>query len=207
MSQMGELRGYRDAAVGLVEITRACRGASPDVLSELGWAGFTVTEVASRSGVHESSIYRRWGTRERLAIEAMMLTGNQYLPIPDTGTLRGDLVAFALELVQYLTDPIGSATAHALTSPMDDPTIAESSARYFEARFQLASVIVSRAVLRGELPDSAISDGATAIELLVAPVHFRYLVSHQPITDELLHHLADLVIRALGGATRQRAES
>jgi AcrR family transcriptional regulator len=189
-------------------VRSAVLDATMTVLSEVGWVRFSVAEVASRAGVHESSIYRRWGTRERLVIEAMMLAGNQYLPIPDTGTLHGDLVAFAHELAQYLADPAGMATAHALTSVVDDPAIAESSARYFEARFQLASVIVSRAVLRGELPDSAINDGAAAIELLVAPVHFRFLVSHQPITDELLHHLADLVIRALGGgAPRCRAEA
>lgn len=188
-------------------IRSAVLDATADVLSELGWSGFTVAEVASRSGVHESSIYRRWGTRERLVIEAMMLAGNQHLPIPDTGALHDDLVAFALELVEYLTSPVGSATTHALVSPTDDPTIAESSARYFDARFQLAGVIVSRAVLRGELPDSAFGDAATAIELLVAPVHFRYLVSRQPITDDMVHHLADLVVRALGGTTHKRVRS
>ena len=190
-------------------VRSAVLDATVEVLRDLGWGQFSLAEVASRAGVHETSIYRRWGTRERLVVEALLLAGDQHLPIPDTGSLHDDLVAFARELAQFTSDPAGAAMAHALASPVDDPAIAETSARYFQTRFEIASVMVNRAVLRGELPDGAINDGATAIEMLVAPLHFRHLVSHQPINEELLNRLADLVIHALGGSTprRRRAEA
>ena len=69
------------------------------------------------------------------------------------------------------------------------------SARYFQTRFEIASAIVDRAIARGEIPEGA--DGALALEMLVAPLHFRTLVSHQPLDDGLPARLADLVITGL----------
>jgi hypothetical protein len=64
---------------------------------------------------------------------------------------------------------------------------------YFQTRFEIASTIVDRAIARGEIPD-----GALAIEMLIAPLHFRTLVSHQPLDEGLPARLADLVISGLG---------
>jgi AcrR family transcriptional regulator len=146
--------------------------ATMAVLRDRGWDRFSVAEVASRAGVHETSIYRRWGTRERLATDALLATGEQDLPVPDTGSLRGDLAGFAAGICQYMSTPLGLALTRAL-----------------------ASTIVDRAIARGEIPDGA--DGALAIEMLIAPLHFRTLVSHQPLDDELPSRLADLVITGL----------
>ena len=50
--------------------------ATMAVLRDRGWDQFSIAEVASRAGVHETSIYRRWGTRERLATDALLATGS-----------------------------------------------------------------------------------------------------------------------------------
>ncbi len=52
---------------------------------------FGIPQVAARSGVHETSIYRRWGSREALIVDAVRTHIGEEIPIPDTGTLRGDL--------------------------------------------------------------------------------------------------------------------
>ena len=169
--------------------------ATMAVLRDRGWDQFSIAEVASRAGVHETSIYRRWGTRERLATDALLTTGEQDLPVPDTGTLRGDLTGFATEISRYVSTPLGLALARAMATPTGDPAIAEASARYFQTRFELASVIIDRAVARGEIPAGA--DAALALEMLIAPLHFRTLVSHQPLDDDLPARLADLLITGL----------
>ena len=178
-------------------IRRSVIEATMAVLRDRGWDRFSIAEVASRAGVHETSIYRRWGTRERLATDALLETGEQDLPVPDTGSLRGDLAGFAAEISQYVSTPLGLALARAMATPTGDPAIAEASARYFQARFEIASVIIDRAVARGEIPAGA--DSALALEMLIAPLHFRTLVSHQPLDDELPGRLADLVISGLRG--------
>src|ERR1700689_682516 len=75
--------------------------ATMAVLRDRGWDRFSIAEVASRAGVHETSIYRRWGTRERLATDALPAPGAKALPVPDTGSLRGDLAGFAAGICQY----------------------------------------------------------------------------------------------------------
>lgn len=171
--------------------------ATMAVLRDRGWDQFSIAEVASRAGVHETSIYRRWGTRERLATDALLATGEQDLPVPDTGSLRGDLAGFAAGICQYMSTPLGLALTRALATPTGDPAITEASARYFQTRFEIASVIVDRAIARGEIPAGA--DAALALEMLIAPLHFRTLVSHQPLDGELPGRLADLVISGLRG--------
>jgi AcrR family transcriptional regulator len=176
-------------------IRRSVIEATMAVLRDRGWDRFSIAEVACPAGVHETSIYRRWGTRERLATDALLTTGEQDLPVPDTGTLRGDLAAFATEVSQYVSTPLGLALARAMATPTGDPAIAEASARYFQTRFEIASVIVDRAIARGEIPAGA--DAALALEMLIAPLHFRTLVSHQPLDDDLPARLADLLITGL----------
>jgi hypothetical protein len=95
------------------------------------------------------------GTRERLATDALLATGEQDLPVPDTGSLRGDLAGFAAGICQYLSTPLGLALARALATPTGDPAVTEASARYFQTRFEIASTIVDRAIARDEIPEGA----------------------------------------------------
>jgi AcrR family transcriptional regulator len=152
----------------------------------------TVADVAERAGVHETSIRRRWRTRENLICDALLNYSEQYLPIPDTGSLRGDLVAFASELAAYLTTPLGRALLHAMATTGEDPALAESRTAFWQARYELASAMIERAVDRGELP--ATVDSRLALEALIAPLNFRTLVTDEPLDEELPHKLANLVL-------------
>jgi AcrR family transcriptional regulator len=164
-------------------------------LAEHGPGGFTIGDVARRAGVHETSIYRRWGTPERLAVEALLDRSQQELPIPDTGSFRGDLAAFARELVAYLGTPLGRALAHTMSGVDDDPAVAAARDEFWATRFALAGVMVDRAVARGEIPAGA--DPRLALELLVAPLLFRVLTTGEPLTATLADQLADLVVKAV----------
>lgn len=168
-------------------------------LREGGWDQLSVAEVAARAGVHETSIYRRWRTREGLMIDALLTSGSQELPIPDTGSLRGDLIAFATELRTFLSDPLGRALEHAMATPTTDPATIEASAGYFRMRFEIASAIIKRASDRGEIPVCA--DPSLALEMLIAPVHVRTLLTHQPIDDQFPSRLADMLIQGLQAQT------
>src|SRR5215468_4195831 len=77
------------------------------VLTEKGFHAFTVAETAARAGVHETSIYRRWGTKEALARDACLHYSETALEIPDTGALRSDLLVLLQRLVTILTSPQG----------------------------------------------------------------------------------------------------
>src|SRR5262250_1094302 len=81
--------------------------AAFQVLMKKGIDAFTIAEVAARAGVHETSIYRRWGTKHELARDACLHQAEGALPMPDTGSLRSDLVALLERLVALLNSPEG----------------------------------------------------------------------------------------------------
>jgi AcrR family transcriptional regulator len=174
------------------------------LLGERGLDELTVADVAERAGVHETSIRRRWRTKENLICDAMLNHSERSLPIPDTGSLRDDLAAFASELAAYDTTPLGKALLQAMASTGEDPALAEARTAFWRTRYELASAMIERAVARGELPDTV--DGQLALEALIAPLHVRTLLTHEPLDDDLPRKLADLMLDGIMGSSRSGAE-
>jgi AcrR family transcriptional regulator len=173
----------------------AVLAATVELLADVGPAGLTVAQVAKRAGVHETSIYRRWGTRERLALEAMSALSGDLLPVPDAGTLRDDLAAFGQELLEYDESPLGKALTRTMATNEDDEEIAELRTQFWDARYAACKIIVERAVERREVPTSV--DGRFLLEVFVAPIHTRALLTREPVTVEFLRQLADVVIHGV----------
>jgi AcrR family transcriptional regulator len=72
-----------------------------ELLGESGVGGFSVDEVARRSGVAKTTIYRHWPSREALVIDACSrITDEQH--VPDTGSLEGDVTAILTNIGQLL---------------------------------------------------------------------------------------------------------
>jgi AcrR family transcriptional regulator len=172
--------------------------AALEVLAEQGADALTIGDVAARAGVHETSIYRRWGTRENLIIDALLSNSAQLLPIPDTGSLRPDLIGFATSLAAYLRSPLGGALARALASSSNDPATGEARERFWEGRYALASQMITRAVERGDLPQA--TDPQLALEALIGPLHFRALLTAQPIDQAFVARLVDVLLDGLSSA-------
>jgi AcrR family transcriptional regulator len=162
------------------------------VLGEGGPERLTVAEVAVRAGVHETSIRRRWRTKENLVCDALLSQSEQQLPIPDTGSVREDLATFVSELAAYNETALGRALLHALATPSQDPALREARTVFWRRRYELASAMIERAVERGELPDTV--DSRLVLEALIAPLHFRTLLTDEPLDAGLPLGLADLVL-------------
>jgi AcrR family transcriptional regulator len=157
----------------------------------------TVSEIARRSGVHATSIQRRWGTLQNLTLDALLTYSQEQLPVPDTGNLRDDMVALARLIAAYLNTPLGAALAHAMASVEEDPQLAESRAQFWQTRYDVTRVIVDRAIDRHEL--TADTDHQMALELLVAPLHFRALLIRQPIEEDWIERMVDTLLHGLAG--------
>jgi AcrR family transcriptional regulator len=171
--------------------------AALEAMAEHGLDGVTISEIARRAGVHATSIQRRWGSRENVALDAMLTYSQEKLPIPDTGSLRSDLIAFARSIAAYLDTPLGEALARTMAATDDDPALMANRGRFWQARYETARVIVDRAIDRREVP--AETDPELALELLVAPLHFRKLLMRQPIDDSLVEHMVDTLMHGLVG--------
>ncbi|WP_218026759.1 TetR/AcrR family transcriptional regulator [Nocardia inohanensis] len=177
--------------------TARVRGAIVDatlaVLAEQGLDGLTVNEVAKRAEVNPVSIYRHWGTREKLVLDALLRQSRERLPIPDTGTLHGDLTEFATHVIAFLHSPFGQATARAMLVAGEEARATQ--VEFWTARSEAAGVMVTRAVRRGEIPPSA--DARLVLEMLVSPLHFRALLSPEPIDPAVAGQLAATIVHGL----------
>jgi AcrR family transcriptional regulator len=173
-------------------IAQAVADATLAVMAEKGFADFTVTDVAVRAGVHETSIYRRWGNRENLIADTLLAYSESLIPVPDTGSIRTDLRELLAAVTDYLASPVGKAMSHALAFSGDETRWEMVRSDFWGTRLQLARAIVDRAIERREVP--ADTDARLLLETLVAPLQFRVLVTREAIDGDLSDRLTDLVL-------------
>jgi AcrR family transcriptional regulator len=170
--------------------------AALDLLAEVGAAGITMDLVAERAGAGKATIYRRWASKAELVIDAVAHIERQQVDIehlPDTGTLRGDLMAlFKPEGIEDSTRrlKIMSALASLLTA---DQALAEAGSAvivqpWADAHFAL----MERAVKRGEV--SASADITTLSHIVPSMAAYRTLVQRKQFTLEFLLSMIDGVI-------------
>jgi AcrR family transcriptional regulator len=172
---------------------QAVLAAAVELLSRQGLAGATVAAVARAAGVHETSVYRRWGTRENLVFDALTTGLDSALPIPDTGRIRDDLLVFFSQLARLLATPEGQALLR-LSVERDD-TLDDRRGPYWRDRLDRAVVMVRRGVERGELAPG--TDAGLLIEAVSGPLFVRVLLSGAPLDEQLVAGLVEL---ALDGA-------
>jgi AcrR family transcriptional regulator len=82
---------------------RAILAAAGALLAEGGFGALSIEEVAARSGVAKTTIYRRWPSRGTLALDAFLADFQSQQPSPDTGTLPGDLLAALRAWIRAVT--------------------------------------------------------------------------------------------------------
>ncbi|WFR73078.1 TetR/AcrR family transcriptional regulator [Prescottella defluvii] len=149
-------------------------------LAERGFAATTIEDVATRSGVHKTTIYRRWGTLTQLVTEAVVDLSEITVPIPDTGSLESDLRAMARSIVDLVTNNPGRTLVRTLFSDaVRTPEIAEFKRTFYAKRYALADVIVQRGVQRGEIPADV--SPADLLAAVAAPIYYRLLVADMPV--------------------------
>src|SRR5229473_2533187 len=73
-----------------------------ELLAESGVENLSIAEVAARAGVHETSIYRRWPSHDLLILDACRHFMEDAIPIPNTGSLKGDLIAIQRDAREML---------------------------------------------------------------------------------------------------------
>ncbi len=165
-------------------------------LSEMGWASLSVERISERSGVHKTTIYRRWGSAEGVALEALLERGSKGIPIPDTGDIRLDLIALGRSIAESISEPIGRSVAAAAIAASDSSSIRTIADAFWSERFEQAGTIITRAIERGQLPSEA--DPTRLVEEVAAPIWFRAMVSRAPVTDEWLADVVRTVLLAAG---------
>ncbi len=178
----------------------AVRDATNAELAEHGYAGLTIEAVAARSGVHKTTLYRRWGGVDGLIADALALADEDDWQPPDTGSFDRDLLELTREVLATFADPTTAAAPTAfVAAAFQSPSAATALQAFYAERHRRSAVLVDRAVARGEVP--AGTDAAAVVTAAVAPIYYRVLLAGEPPTDEMAAQSARAVAHAARAGT------
>ncbi|WP_454195970.1 TetR/AcrR family transcriptional regulator [Nocardia sp. Marseille-Q1738] len=176
-------------------VVAAVRQATLELLLRQGYDGFEIPDVARLAGVHPTTIRRRWPNKQDLVADTVLTHMDEQIPIPDTGSLPGDLTQLVNEVVAVLARPPLLALLRAQVALVDSaPSVRVASRRFWTARFEGSAAIVERAIARGELPDD--TDPLEFNETAIAPVYLRILVTGEPVDDGFIRRSVERTLRA-----------
>jgi AcrR family transcriptional regulator len=150
-------------------------------LIEHGYGGLTVDGVAARAGVNKTTLYRRWGGRDSLIVDAVETFAAAQAKVPDSGDIDEDLRLWARSILATLTGPVSGALVRAVFGGAgDSPQVRDLRHRFWLTRSTLVTPIVQRAVERGQLPAGTVPE--EVIKHVGAPLYYRLLVLAEPLT-------------------------
>ncbi|WP_204290977.1 TetR/AcrR family transcriptional regulator [Micromonospora gifhornensis] len=130
-------------------------------LVQHGYDSLSIDVVAERSGVHRTTVYRRWRDVGGLLADVLHEASVDAWRPPDTGSLEGDLVEVNQEVHGALTgDPV---TVALIAASFRSGQAATALRAFWTDRYDRCTDIVRRAVDRGEIPA-----GIDARRLLIA---------------------------------------
>lgn len=189
---------------------RAIFDAALALVSETGYAKTTIEGIAARAGVGKQTIYRWWPSKAAVLLDAFLdlaaraneaLGGDADSEIPDTGDLAADLKYVLRATVDEMNDPAFDAPTRALAAEgIVDP---ELGARFTEALLEPQLRYYARRIEAAQAAgdvDPGI-DPRIALELLVGPLHHRWLHRTLPLTHAYADSLVDLALRGLAPRT------
>jgi AcrR family transcriptional regulator len=124
--------------------------ATAELLREPDWSRISMARIAERAGVNPTTVYRRWGSLENLVGAAIDAIVSQRSPLPDTGTLAGDIRAHSKILVNDLTGENRRFLLRALIIAGNDAGDSGSGQRALVERTGSVQAMLERAAARGE---------------------------------------------------------
>jgi AcrR family transcriptional regulator len=182
----------------------AVLAAAIELVEESGYQAVTIEGIAARADVAKSTIYRWWKSKPALVMDAYRTAVEQRMPERDTGTVAGDLTAFAGVLYGVSAYPVRVRTLRGLMAEAQlDPAFAEPFQEWVESRRAVVLTLLARGVERGELPATADLDAVT--DQFFGLFWYRLLVGHQPLDPaQAPGHVAQL-LRGLGAPHGERS--
>jgi len=170
-----------------------------ELLAEGGLGGVSVDEVARRSGVAKTTIYRHWPTRSDLLMDACSRLGTEQ-EVPDTGSFAGDLAAQLTTVARLLrTARWASVVPSVVDAAERDADLATILGRIQIGHAAPFREIIARAAARGEIP--ANTDPSPMVASLLGPLFYRRWFTREPIDDTFVAGIvAQLLAHAAGAA-------
>lgn len=168
--------------------------AAAHLILTRGFDNMTVDEVAATARAGKATVYRRWAGKEDLAFAALEQLYNNELPIPDTGSLRGDLRASTRQALEFSASETGRTyTRMTIAESLRDRRVGALYTAAYEGQEAAARAMFQRGIDRGELRPDFRMDIAVS---WFAGLMILYAVIDRPVpspdeADELIDFMLD----------------
>jgi AcrR family transcriptional regulator len=172
---------------------QAILDAAVDLVAEIGYDAMSIEAVAARAKSSKATIYRRWPGKAELVAEAMRRRAEPVLDeMPDTGSLRGDLLAMAQRMFDSMKGIDGGLMCGLAVAVRNDAEFGRLMASHLhEQKLRSIAAILSRAEARGELPPGV----DPSLVLQVAPgVALFHQISGESLDAAFAEYLVDRVL-------------
>jgi len=171
---------------------QALLDATAALVAEVGVERTTIDEIAARSGVAKTTIYRHFSSKQVLLVEAVHACTS--IPVvTDTGSLRDDLIScFSGTTKASYDGRLGDMMLSLMDAAQRDPELGRLVRAQTDQRRRFATEVIQRAVSRGDLPADV--DVDLLVTLVAGPLIYTKLVRRQRVTDELVAAVVDSVL-------------
>ena len=164
------------------------------LLGDVGFSGLTVDAVVARAKVSKATIYRRWATKEELAIAAFDLL--PLVKVPETGDLESEILAYITQYYEFLrTTSLPSVLPALVSEAMHNEALAARLHETVDRRRSSGIAMIQRAIDRGELP--AGTPPSIAHELIVGPMVQRSFFDPDNLEIDDFRLMAKIIVAGL----------
>ncbi|WP_344260104.1 TetR/AcrR family transcriptional regulator [Actinomadura napierensis] len=188
------------------ELEAALLDAAWDELVEAGFAKLTMESVASRAGTGIAVLYRRWANKDQLVLAALEHYRSSHpVDVPDTGTLRGDLLAALTGMGEARAAFFAVAAAAAFSGLLAGTGLTPAQARdriLGDQALSRVRTIYQRAHDRGEIDLGRIPPAVLAMPFDL--VRHDLLMDLEPLKPARIRSIIDELFLPLTQGTRRR---
>lgn len=175
---------------------KAILDAVARLLRTQGLQGLTVDAVVADAHVSKTTVYRWWGSKQTVAMDAILQIFNEELKAPDTGVLADDLFDLMTQFSAILqTGGLGYIYVSLLVEAQQNARIEEFHQRFFSRRRVILHRIIHRGISRGELSSAA--DPDLVADALFGPIIFRLLTGLNAVDETMIATLLSTVLRGM----------
>jgi AcrR family transcriptional regulator len=174
-------------------VVRRALNATLHELASAGYAALKVEEVASRARVNKTTIYRRWPTKEELVRAALssIVSHHDSLPLPDTGSVREDLMTVVRRILALARSPEGRVTMRMVAAESPDSELGRIAESARKGHDEIPLSILQRASKRGELRANV--DPKLLVDILRA-ASLQRIVETGDLQARFVEQLLDLML-------------
>ncbi len=163
-----------------------------ELLQEHGYDRLSLEAVATTARASKATLYRRWPTKAELVLAAFVEGTRHVVVDPDTGTLRGDLLKLGEQIRDHVSLHALTIRAVLVETSRSGELDAMMQEQFLEQRKALMAQVLARAVERGEITASAITEDLW--DVLPGYLIYRTVLTGRTPSQKTVHDLIDNVL-------------